>query len=109
MYTVKTFFHSDKNKNQEGVLSWEDYFMATAFLAAKRSKDPCTQVGACIVNTDKRIVGVGYNGMPTGCSDDQFPWDKEPKKPKLNTKSLYGKKSAQSGSCSSDVHIVSSL
>lgn len=68
--------------------------MATAFLAAKRSKDPCTQVGACIVNQDKRIVGIGYNGMPHGCSDDEFPWNKEHdrhnKKTKLETKYLYG-------------------
>ena len=63
--------------------------MATAFLAAKRSKDPCSQVGACIVNEDKKIVGVGYNGMPIGCSDDQFPWNKE-QKSKLDTKYLYG-------------------
>lgn len=51
--------------------------MGVAFLAAMRSKDPSTQVGACIVNDDKRIVGVGYNGFPWGCSDDEFPWDKE--------------------------------
>jgi dCMP deaminase len=87
------------NKKREDVLSWKDYFMATAFLAAKRSKDPCTQVGACIVNKDKRIVSIGYNGMPNRCSDDQFPWRKRPKEPKLETKSLYGKKIAQSGSC----------
>lgn len=80
--------------------------MATAFLAAKRSKDPRTQVGACIVNQNKRIVGIGYNGMPDGCNDYEFTWSKEPKKLKLDDemikkdrKSLYGKKSAQSGSC----------
>ena len=70
-------------------MSWTDYFMATAFLAAKRSKDPCSQVGACIVNEDKKIVGVGYNGMPTGCSDDEFPWCKN-QDSKLDTKYLYG-------------------
>lgn len=64
--------------------------MATAFLSAKRSKDPCTQVGACIVNSDKRIVGIGYNGMPTGCSDDEFPWSKNTSNP-LDSKYLYGK------------------
>lgn len=64
--------------------------MATAFLSAKRSKDPCTQVGACIVNDEKRIVGVGYNGMPTGCSDDQFSWKKASSN-SLDTKYLYGK------------------
>lgn len=69
----------DINKKREDFLSWTEYFMATAFLAAKRSKDPCSQVGACIVNDDKKIVGIGYNGMPTGCSDDDFPWTKKEK------------------------------
>lgn len=55
-------------------LSWDDYFMSVALLSAQRSKDPNTQVGACIVNRQKRIVGVGYNGFPTGCSDDTLPW-----------------------------------
>eukprot|EP00045_Choanoeca_perplexa_P005003 m.42397 g.42397 ORF g.42397 m.42397 type:complete len:336 (-) comp12877_c0_seq1:1327-2334(-) len=55
-------------------LAWQDYFMAVAFLAAKRSKDPQTQIGACIVNSANKIVGLGYNGMPKGCSDDDFPW-----------------------------------
>ena len=58
-------------------LSWDDYFMAVALLSAQRSKDPNTQVGACIVNAQKRIVGVGYNGFPTGCSDDTLPWCRE--------------------------------
>jgi dCMP deaminase len=58
-------------------LSWDDYFMAVALLSAQRSKDPNTQVGACIVNGQKRIVGVGYNGFPTGCSDDTLPWCRE--------------------------------
>ena len=58
-------------------LSWDDYFMAVALLSAQRSKDPNTQVGACIVNRQKRIVGVGYNGFPTGCSDDTLPWCRE--------------------------------
>ncbi|KAI4463652.1 deoxycytidylate deaminase-related [Holotrichia oblita] len=68
-------------------LEWEEYFMATAFLAAKRSKDPSTQVGACIVNEDNQIVGVGYNGMPRGCCDDVFPWGKS--SDKLKSKYLY--------------------
>ena len=59
------------------VLSWDEYFMALAHLAAKRSKDPSTQVGACIVNDSNRIVGIGYNGMPSGCDDSQFPWERE--------------------------------
>ncbi len=58
-------------------LSWDDYFMAVAMLSAQRSKDPNTQVGACIVNRQKRIVGVGYNGFPTGCSDNDLPWGRE--------------------------------
>lgn len=62
---------------REGYLSWDEYFMAVALLSAQRSKDPNTQVGACIVNTEKRIVGVGYNGFPTGCSDDLLPWARE--------------------------------
>lgn len=57
-------------------LSWEEYFMSIAILSAKRSKDPSTQVGACIVNDNNRIVSVGYNGFPRGCSDDVFPWTK---------------------------------
>ena len=51
--------------------------MAIAQLSALRSKDPNTQVGACIVNTNKRIIGIGYNGFPIGCSDDELPWDRE--------------------------------
>ncbi|MDL2292124.1 dCMP deaminase family protein [Acholeplasma sp. OttesenSCG-928-E16] len=57
-------------------ISWDQYFMGVAMLSSKRSKDPNTQVGACIVNNDLRIVGIGYNGLPKGCSDDKFPWDK---------------------------------
>lgn len=63
--------------------------MAIAFLSAKRSKDPYTQVGACIVNNDKRIVGIGYNGMPKGCDDDKFPWNKG-SHTSLDAKFLYG-------------------
>ncbi|HOE66343.1 MAG TPA: dCMP deaminase family protein [Candidatus Hydrogenedentes bacterium] len=58
-------------------ISWDEYFMAVAQLSALRSKDPSTQVGACIVNARKRIIGIGYNGFPTGCSDDELPWDRE--------------------------------
>ncbi|MGL5541643.1 MAG: deoxycytidylate deaminase [Erysipelotrichaceae bacterium] len=59
------------------VLSWDEYFMGLAHLSAKRSKDPSTQVGACIVNDDKRVVSIGYNGFPIGCDDDVFPWARE--------------------------------
>ena len=58
-------------------LSWDGYFMGIALLSAQRSKDNHTQVGACIVNQDKKIVSVGYNGMPTGCNDDIMPWERE--------------------------------
>ena len=55
-------------------IRWDDYFMGISLLSAKRSKDPRTQVGACIVSPKNKIVGVGYNGLPIGCSDDEFPW-----------------------------------
>ena len=55
-------------------ISWDKYFMGVAMLSSMRSKDPNTQVGACIVNEKKRIVGIGYNGFPYGCDDDEFPW-----------------------------------
>jgi dCMP deaminase len=58
-------------------ISWDEYFMGIALLSAQRSKDPNTQVGACIVNPRNKIVSVGYNGMPTGISDDEFPWARE--------------------------------
>ena len=57
------------------IISWQQYFMGVAKLSAYRSKDPNTQVGACIVNAENKIVGVGYNGLPWGCEDTQFPWD----------------------------------
>jgi len=69
-------------------LSWEDYFMSVAFLSAMRSKDPATQVGATIVNDEKKIVGIGYNGFPKGCSDDKLPWGKTDQD-KYNTKYMY--------------------
>jgi dCMP deaminase len=56
-------------------ISWDEYFMGIALLSACRSKDPNTQVGACIVGAQNRIMSVGYNGLPTGCSDDEFPWE----------------------------------
>ena len=64
-------------KRVEGVISWDDYFMGVAHLSALRSKDPSTQVGAVIVDENKKIVGIGYNGFPSGVSDDEFPWDRE--------------------------------
>ena len=58
-------------------ITWDEYFMGIALLSAKRSKDPSTQVGACIVNQFNKIVGIGYNGFPIGCSDDELPWQRE--------------------------------
>lgn len=58
-------------------LDWDQYFMGIARLSALRSKDPSTQVGACIVNDEKKIIGIGYNGLPVGIDDDSFPWGKE--------------------------------
>jgi dCMP deaminase len=68
-------------------VSWDEYFMGIALLSALRSKDPGTQVGSCIVSSEKRILTVGYNGMPSGCSDDEFPWERDGDP--LNTKYLY--------------------
>ena len=68
-------------------VSWDEYFMGIALLSASRSKDPGTQVGACIVSPEKRVLTVGYNGMPSGCSDDEFPWEREGSP--LDTKYLY--------------------
>lgn len=61
---------------RENYISWDEYFMGIAILSAQRSKDSSTQVGACIVNEEKKIVAVGYNGMPTGCNDDDMPWER---------------------------------
>ena len=62
---------------RDGYISWDEYFMGIALLSANRSKDPHTQVGACIVNDRNRIMSVGYNGLPVGCDDDDFPWERE--------------------------------
>ena len=64
-------------KKRQGYISWDEYFMGIALLSGCRSKDPGTQVGACIVNKQHKIVGTGYNGLPIGCDDDEFPWDKQ--------------------------------
>lgn len=68
-------------------LSWDEYFMSIALLSAQRSKDPSTQVGACVANEQNKIVGVGYNGFPRGCSDDDLPWQRQGKF--LDTKYPY--------------------
>ena len=59
------------------IISWEEYFMGLAHLSGLRSKDPNTQVGACIIDKDKKVVSIGYNGMPRGCNDEDFPWERE--------------------------------
>jgi len=66
-----------QTKKRKDYLSWDKYFMGVAILSSMRSKDPNTQVGACIVNQKNRIIGIGYNGLPVGLSDDDFPWGNE--------------------------------
>jgi len=66
-----------RSEKRKGYIGWDEYFMGIALLSAQRSKDPNTQVGACIANKDKKIVGVGYNGFPIGCSDEDLPWARE--------------------------------
>ncbi len=75
------------SKQRKDYLSWDEYFMGIAKLSSMRSKDPNTQVGACIVSHDNRILSIGYNGSPNGFHDDMFPWDREGEP--LNTKYLY--------------------
>ena len=72
---------------REGYLTWDEYFMGVAMLSGMRSKDPNSQVGACIVSEDNKILSMGYNGFPKGCSDDAFPWAREGEP--LDTKYLY--------------------
>ncbi len=72
---------------RQDYISWDEYFMGVAMLSAMRSKDPHTQVGACIVSEDNKILSMGYNGFPAGCSDDVFPWAREGEP--LDNKYLY--------------------
>ena len=72
---------------REGVLSWDEYFMGVALLSAQRSKDNSSQVGACIVSPENKILSMGYNGMPRGCFDDDMPWEREGEP--LKTKYMY--------------------
>lgn len=65
------------SQKRNNYISWDEYFMGIAQLSGMRSKDPSTQVGACIVSQDNKILSVGYNGLPKGCSDDEFPWGKD--------------------------------
>ncbi len=68
-------------------INWDAYFMGIALLSAERSKDPSTAVGSCIVSSENKILSVGYNGMPSGCSDDDFPWERNGNP--YDTKYLY--------------------
>ena len=74
-------------KQRKDYLSWDEYFMSIAKLSAMRSKDPSTQVGACIVSDDNRILSIGYNGAPNGFNDDVFPWERNGDM--LNTKYAF--------------------
>lgn len=65
------------SNKREDYISWDEYFMGVAKLSGMRSKDPNTQVGACIVSEDNKILSMGYNGFPKGCSDDEFPWNRD--------------------------------
>ncbi len=65
------------NAKRTDYICWDEYFMGVAMLSAMRSKDPNTQVGACIVSNENKILSMGYNGFPLGCSDDEFPWERE--------------------------------
>ena len=67
----------NQNKRRNNYISWDEYFMSIAKLSAMRSKDPNTQVGACIVSDDNRILSIGYNGAPNGFDDERFPWGRE--------------------------------
>ena len=62
---------------REDYISWDEYFMGVAMLSGLRSKDPNTQVGCCIVSQDNKILSMGYNGLPIGCPDADFPWNRE--------------------------------
>ena len=73
---------------REDYISWDEYFMGVAKLSGMRSKDPNTQVGCCIVSPDNKILSMGYNGFPRGCSDDVLPWERDGEDP-LSTKYVY--------------------
>ncbi len=72
---------------RQDYITWDEYFMGVAMLSSMRSKDPNTQVGACIVSKDNKILSMGYNGFPRGCSDDEFPWARDGAPP--DNKYLY--------------------
>ena len=74
-------------EKRQDYITWDEYFMGVAHLAGMRSKDPNSQVGCCIVSEDNKILSIGYNGFPKGCSDDEFPWAREGEP--LNNKYMY--------------------
>lgn len=76
------------SQKRQDYISWDEYFMGVAELSAMRSKDPGTQVGACIVSQDNKILSMGYNGFPKGCPDDEFPWTRDGEDP-YETKYYY--------------------
>lgn len=76
------------SSKREDYIKWDEYFMGVALLSGRRSKDPSTQVGCCIVSQDNKILSMGYNGFPRGCSDDKFPWVRDGEDP-LKTKYVY--------------------
>ena len=77
------------SEKREDYINWDEYFIGVAKLSARRSKDPNTQVGACIVSEDNKILSMGYNGFPRGCSDEDFPWGKFELTDPYNAKYLY--------------------
>ena len=84
---MKEEYRIDKKylgKKRQEVISWDEFFMSQAALTSGRSKDPNSQVGACIVGKDNRILSLGYNGSPNSWEDDEFPWDRDHEDPKLN-------------------------
>lgn len=76
-FNIRNESETKLTKKRDDYLQWSDYFMSVALLSSMRSKDPNKQVGACIVNSENKTVGIGYNGMPNGCSDDDLPWGRE--------------------------------
>ena len=110
-YTVPSVTATNDIKNSKRLeyLSWNEYFMSVALLSAQRSKDPSRQVGSCIVNQDNRIIGIGYNGFPRGCSDRYLPWGSNTTSsliPEIQTKSLFtcpAEINAILNKCSADV------
>ena len=83
-----TYWGNTGMAKRSDYITWDEYFMGVAKLSGMRSKDPSTQVGCCIVSEDNKILSMGYNGLPIGCSDDEFPWDREGDDP-LETKYFF--------------------